>query len=67
MFHGELSGGLPARWEQHWQGSSLADAIRFCDLDPLIKILDANIRPGQRILEGGCGLGQYVIHYHRRS
>lgn len=68
MFHREaLPGGLAGRWEQHWQASSLADAVRFCEIDPLVKILSGYMRPGTRILEGGCGLGQYVVHYHRQG
>lgn len=42
---------------------SLEDAIRYCDIDYLRPVFLEYLPRSGPILEGGCGLGQYVIYY----
>jgi len=57
------SGGSPSFWEENWASGGLEEAIRFCAVDPLRPLFVRHVPPGSRMLEGGCGLGQYVAYY----
>ena len=64
---GSVSGGEPRFWEANWQGSSLEEALRFCEQDPLRRVFERHVPEGSLVLEGGCGPGQYVVFYGRRG
>jgi SAM-dependent methyltransferase len=57
----------PGFWEASWSQTSLEDALRFCSLDPLEPVFLKYLPRQGRILEGGCGPAQYVVHYRRRG
>jgi SAM-dependent methyltransferase len=57
------SGGSPAFWEENWGAGGVEGAVRFCTVDPLRPLFERLVPPGSRMLEGGCGLGQYVVYY----
>ena len=55
-------------WSEHWRGHSLETLTRDAEVSPLTDmILRALPPPGARVLEAGCGLGQYVLLLRRRG
>lgn len=64
--HGE-TGDSPAYWEEFGGGTTLAEHLRFCEIDPLAPLFRRVLRPGAVMLEGGCGRGQYVAYYGARG
>ncbi len=64
MYHRHReAGGSAAYWEEFGSDGTLADRLRFCDLDPLRPLFQRYLPPGGTMLEGGCGRGQYVAYY----
>ena len=39
----------------------------MADASPLTRFLERHVRAADRVLEGGCGLGQYVLHFADRG
>ncbi len=56
-------GDSAEHWEDCWAHHSFEDALRFCEQDPLRRLFERYVPPGSRVLEGGCGAGQYVAYY----
>jgi len=52
-------------WNRVWAGQRLDHLLTVAQRDPLSKILEAHLPRSGRIIEGGCGLGQYVLHFRR--
>jgi SAM-dependent methyltransferase len=68
MFHRHREGGGSAAfWEEFGSEGSFEDRLRFCETDPLRPLFEKFARPGTRMLEGGCGQGQYVAYYAARG
>jgi len=68
MYHsGEAEGGSADFWEKAWSDGAFEEALRFCDVDPLGPLLRRHAGPRSRVLEGGCGRGQYVAYYSARG
>lgn len=67
MFHEAADAGTPDYWDDVWHAEQLGAAIRFCDLDPLRQVFERFVPAGARLLEGGCGRGQYLIYYGSRG
>ena len=68
MYHRHVeSGGSAAYWEEFGSKGTLADRLRFCDVDPLRPLFLRYLTPGATMLEGGCGRGQYVAYYSGRG
>jgi SAM-dependent methyltransferase len=64
MYHRHYdSGGAAAYWEEFGTHGTLADRLRFCDVDPLRPLFLRYLKAGAVMLEGGCGRGQYVAYY----
>jgi SAM-dependent methyltransferase len=63
MFHPAEAAGDARFWEAVWNDGQLAEAIRFCEVDPLRPLFEKYVTAGTRLLEGGCGRGQYVVYY----
>jgi SAM-dependent methyltransferase len=59
---GSTTGESAAFWELNWSEDRLEEAVRFCSVDPLRPLFERYAPPGCRMLEGGCGQGQYVIY-----
>jgi SAM-dependent methyltransferase len=60
-------GDSPAFWEENWGSDGFDEAVRFCEVDPLRPLFERHVSSGSRMLEGGCGLGQYVAYYGARG
>jgi ubiquinone/menaquinone biosynthesis C-methylase UbiE len=68
MYHRHVeSGASSAYWEEFGSEGTLADRLRFCDVDPLRPLFLRYLTPGATMLEGGCGRGQYVAYYTARG
>lgn len=57
------SGDSVELWEENWQSAQFNQSLKFCQIDPLAPLFNKYAKPGMRMLEGGCGLGQFVTFY----
>jgi SAM-dependent methyltransferase len=68
MYHAEdETGGSADFWEKAWSDGAFQEALRFCEVDPIGPLLRRHAQPRTRMLEGGCGRGQYVAYYSRQG
>jgi SAM-dependent methyltransferase len=68
MYHQhQQPGASSAYWEDFGREGTLADRLRFCEIDPLRPLFLRYVKPGATMLEGGCGRGQYVAYYTARG
>jgi SAM-dependent methyltransferase len=56
-----------AFWEGHWSEESLEHLLGVAEQSPLTRHIESWIRPSDRVLEAGCGLGQYVAYLNGRG
>lgn len=54
-------------WAEHWAGEDIGRLVRIASTSPLTGLIETALPPGGRILEAGCGLGQYVILLRERG
>jgi SAM-dependent methyltransferase len=54
-------------WNRTWDEHSIEAAIRWAAACHLTPVFDRYFPRTGKILEGGCGLGQFVVHYRRRG
>src|SRR5262245_62227956 len=54
-------------WSEHWGGQDVDRLVRIASASPLTALLEDALPATGRILEAGCGLGQYVILLRQRS
>jgi SAM-dependent methyltransferase len=55
-------------WSEHWRGESLESLMRVAETSSLTDLILRALPPsGARVLEAGCGLGQYVLLLQRRG
>jgi SAM-dependent methyltransferase len=54
-------------WSEHWGGEDVDRLVRVASASPLTALIESALPPGGRILEAGCGLGQYVILLRERG
>ncbi len=53
-------------WSNHWKNETVEKNAFYGDRDYLSYFLKKHFpKPPQKILEGGCGIGQYVIAYQK--
>lgn len=68
MYHNQDHAGSTADfWEETWEGGGFEETVKFCAIDPLRPLFEKYLRPGSRMLEGGCGQGNYVAYYTARG
>lgn len=68
MYHNQAHpGNTPDFWEENWAVSEFEKAVSFCSVDPLRPLFEKYLRPGSLMLEGGCGMGNYVTYYSARG
>lgn len=54
----------PAYWEHHWGNfSRFSKALAFCDHEPVRPLLERFTKEGDRVLDGGFGLGQHCVYW----
>lgn len=61
------SGSSVELWEENWQAAKFNQVLQFCRIDPLRPLFAKYSKAGDRMLEGGCGLGQYVTFHTIRG
>jgi SAM-dependent methyltransferase len=63
------SGDCPdaAHWSARWRDESLDRLLQVAAASELTRFLERYVRPSTRLLEGGCGLGQYVRYFAERG
>jgi SAM-dependent methyltransferase len=54
-------------WSELWGRESIDRLVTTAETSSLTEFLDPRIRRGDRLLEGGCGLGQYVLYFAARG
>jgi SAM-dependent methyltransferase len=59
----EHSGSSAELWEENWQSAQFNQGLQFCRIDPLRPLFEKYAKEGTLMLEGGCGIGQYVTFY----
>ena len=61
------SGSAPDFWEENWESGQFEESVRFMTVDPLRPLFERYLRPDSLMLEGGCGMGNYVSYYSARG
>ena len=56
-----------AFWAEHWAGEDVRALVDIARASPLTRLIEAALPPAGRILEAGCGLGQYVVLLRERG
>jgi SAM-dependent methyltransferase len=54
-------------WSDHWGGHSVEELLAEARRSPLTELITAALPRTGRVLEGGCGLGQYVVLLRERG
>jgi len=54
-------------WSGHWGNIDFQELLKSAKISPLTNILIANLPKQGRIIEAGCGLGQYVQHLRQQG
>ncbi len=54
-------------WSEHWGGQSVEALLRVARISPLTTIIERHLPRGGRVLEAGCGVGQYVLLLRERG
>ncbi|HBE83390.1 MAG TPA: methyltransferase domain-containing protein [Pyrinomonadaceae bacterium] len=69
MYHSQSShtGSSVDFWEENWAVSEFEESIRFMAVDPLRRLFEKYLRPDSLMLEGGCGMGNYISYYSARG
>ncbi len=68
MYHREAhSGSSPDYWEENWETVSFEQAVRFSAIDPLRPLFEKYLHSDSLMLEGGCGMGNYLSYYAGRG
>lgn len=52
-------------WNEHWGRHSTEELLAIAERSPLTRLLQDALPPRGRILEAGCGPGQYVVLFRR--
>jgi ubiquinone/menaquinone biosynthesis C-methylase UbiE len=54
-------------WEENWRNTQFNQALHYCTIDPVRPLFEKYSKPKTVMLEGGCGMGQYVAFYTARG
>jgi len=68
MYHNMVhAGSSPDFWEENWEAVDFERSVQFSAVDPLRPLFEKHWRPDTLMLEGGCGLGNYIGYYDTRG
>jgi SAM-dependent methyltransferase len=56
-----------AFWSEHWGGEDVSQLVGIASASPLTALIESALPSSGRVLEAGCGLGQYVILLRQRG
>lgn len=67
LYRKYFEGQSPKDWGASWNKRHIGEAVDAVSKGHYYQdeLFSKYFQKGQRILEGGCGLGQFVIHYYR--
>ena len=65
VFLPDIKGKDCKYWDSNWKSQQIEEAVRYCDVDYLKPYFLKYFPLEGKILEGGCGLGHYVIYYKK--
>ncbi|MBI1958420.1 MAG: class I SAM-dependent methyltransferase [Candidatus Rokubacteria bacterium] len=54
-------------WSEHWGGHTVAELLAVARRSPLTDLIERHLPDAGRLLEAGCGLGQYVLLLRERG
>jgi len=54
-------------WTEHWGGHTVDELLRIARESPLTELIERHLPAAGRLLEAGCGLGQYVLLFRERG
>ena len=54
-------------WDNHWSRCNLEEIVNDVEASPMLPIFLKYFPKGEKILEGGCGLGKYVAYFAMRG
>jgi SAM-dependent methyltransferase len=57
----------PEYWSDQWHAETFVHLVAVARVSELTRFLERHVLPGARVLEAGCGLGQYVRHLADRG
>ena len=60
-------GDTPDFWEENWEKENFEESVKFCKLNSLRPLFEKYSEPGSLMLEGGCGVGNYVTYYSAKG
>ncbi|MHB1416624.1 MAG: class I SAM-dependent methyltransferase [Chloroflexota bacterium] len=63
----ERSGNTSDFWEENWAQRQVAAAVAACQTKPERPLLDRLLPRAGLVLDGGCGLGAWVLYYRQRG
>jgi ubiquinone/menaquinone biosynthesis C-methylase UbiE len=64
MYHNSRAAGNTTEfWEDNWADQEFYKSVRFCAVDPLRPLFAQYAKANAWMLEGGCGIGNYVEFY----
>jgi SAM-dependent methyltransferase len=55
------------QFDLQWELQNLEAQIANCPRYALFPVFERILQPGDRILESGCGIGRWVLFFHRRG
>lgn len=61
--HSSHAGDSPEFWDENWAAGRFEESLRFMVIDPLRPLFEKYLRPDSKMLEGGCGMGNYLAYY----
>lgn len=68
MYHNMThAGSSPDFWEENWKAVDFERSVQFSAVDPLRPLFEKHLRPDGLMLEGGCGIGNYIGYYDARG
>jgi SAM-dependent methyltransferase len=54
-------------WSRQWSGEDLDRLLAVARVSQLTRFIEKHLHAGDRVLEAGCGLGQYVQYFAKRG
>lgn len=68
MYHEHSHSGNESEfWEKNWAASRFEESVRFMAVDPLRPLFEKYLKTDSLMLEGGCGMGNYLAYYAARN
>ncbi len=68
MYHDQSHSGNESEfWEKNWAAGKFEESVSFMAIDPLRPLFEKYLKSDSSMLEGGCGMGNYIAYYAARN